>query len=64
MVVRSFSKNKVLEMENLISKITDKYQELIMTSEKDIWISELNEFESEYVKWLKSIGKVFLKKKN
>lgn len=64
MVVRSFSKNKVLEMENLISKIKDKYQELVMTSEKDIWISELNEFESEYVKWLKSIGKVFLKKKN
>ena len=64
MMVRSFSKNKVFEMENSIRKIKNKYEELQMTPEKQLWINELNEFESEYMKWLKAMDKVFSKTSN
>ena len=63
MVVRSFTKNKVIEMENSIRKIEQKFELLLNIPEKDLWINELNEFEIEYMKWLKSMDKLFAKTK-
>lgn len=54
---RSITEENIDKLKNDIDsniKIRDKYKN---TSEKDMWINDLNEFEKEYKKWLKIMEK-------
>ena len=54
---RSITEENIDKLKNDIDsniKIRDKLKK---TSEKDMWINDLNEFEKEYKKWLKVMEK-------
>jgi DNA topoisomerase-2 len=60
---RSITKEKINKLKNDIdSKLLDK-DTLKAKSEKDIWLKELEELKSAYLKWLKDIEKLEKKKK-
>ena len=61
---RSITEEKINKLKNdIASKIKSK-NELDKTSEKEMWISDLDDFEKAYVKWLKDIEKEVVKSKN
>lgn len=52
MQIRSFTRNKVEELESQISKLKDKIKETDDISESKMWLNELDELEKKYLKWL------------
>src|SRR5690606_35577526 len=44
---------EMAKLQSEYDKVMEEYKIYKNTSEKDIWISELNEFEIAYKKWLK-----------
>jgi DNA topoisomerase-2 len=62
--IRSITAEKIEKLANdLESKIKDKNR-LSNTSEKELWLKDLEEFEQEYPKWLKVIEKEKVKVKD
>jgi DNA topoisomerase-2 len=53
--VRSLTANKIKELKNDIESIKTKLDNIRKTSEKQLWLNDLTEFENEYTKWLKNI---------
>jgi len=53
--VRTFTANKIKQLNNDIANIKDKLGNIKATSEKQIWLNDLKEFENEYEKWLKKM---------
>lgn len=59
---KSITEEKINKLKNdILSKINTK-DTLANTTEKQLWINDLNEFEKEYIKWLKIIDKELSKK--
>ena len=61
---RSITEEKINKLKNDISSKIKSKNELDKTSEKEMWISDLDDFEKAYVKWLKDIEKEVVKTKN
>jgi DNA topoisomerase-2 len=55
MQVRTFTADKIKELNNDIASLKEKLEGLRAKSEKDIWIEELNQFENAYRRWLQEI---------
>jgi DNA topoisomerase-2 len=55
MQVRTFTYDKVKTLKNDIASARTTLDTILRTSEKDMWIAELNEFQEAYVKWEKVI---------
>ena len=56
--VRTFTANKVKELKDDIIKIKDKINNIKNTTEKQMWINDLDEFTKEYTKWLDIMDKL------
>ena len=65
MQVRTLTANKVRQIRNDIASLQEKADHLRSTSEKQMWLNDLEEFETEYTKFLKSMDseKVKVKRK-
>jgi len=57
MHVRSYTDEKLIELEADIKKHEDEFATLEKTAEKDIWLKELDELEKDYNTWLTEISK-------
>ena len=57
MQVRTFTANKVRQLRNDIASLQEKIDGMRATTEKQMWINDLNEFQKEYTKWLKIMEK-------
>jgi DNA topoisomerase-2 len=55
MSIRTFTVDKILQLRNDITSLQEKLHKLREKSEKEIWISELEEFEIAYKKWISEI---------
>ena len=66
MHVRTFTANKIKQLNNDIENIKDKLGNIKSTTEKQMWLNDLKEFENEYEKWLKKMEnqKTKINKKN
>lgn len=53
--IRSFSKQKLGLLEKDISALKERIAELEETEPKDMWVSELEEFTTEYTKWCREM---------
>ena len=53
MHVRTFTANKIRQIQNDIASLQEKIDGLRATSEKQLWLNDLNEFEREYNKFLR-----------
>lgn len=53
MQVRTFTSNKVKQLRSEIEEKNNRLKNLESTSEKQLWLNDLDEFKKEYVKWLK-----------
>lgn len=60
--VRTFTKEKVDDLTKEIKLLTSKLDELRRTSEKKLWINDLDDFEKQYVKFLNEMDKQSVKK--
>jgi DNA topoisomerase-2 len=56
--VRTFTANKVNELKDDIAKIKDKINNIKNTTEKQMWMNDLEEFSKEYTKWLDIMDKI------
>jgi DNA topoisomerase-2 len=56
MQIRSFTPEKIASITNDIESLIQKRDELEATSEKQLWINDLDEFESAYKGWLVKIS--------
>ena len=54
--VRSLTAEQVKKIKNEILSLKTKLDNILKTSEKQMWINDLKEFEDEYHKWLKVIS--------
>ena len=63
MQIRTFTADKVKQIKNDIASIQQKIDGLTRTTEKEIWLGELEEFEKAYNTWLSSIEKEEVKTK-
>ena len=63
MQIRTFTADKVKQIKNDIASIQQKIDGLTRTTEKEIWLGELEEFEKAYNTWLFSIEKEEVKTK-
>ena len=63
MQVRTFTSNKVKQLRSEIEDKNNKLQKLKSTSEKQLWLNDLQEFKNEYSKWLKIMEMTPLKLK-
>jgi len=61
MQVRTFTANKVRQIKNDIASIQEKVDGLKATSEKQLWLNDLEEFETEYAKFLRTMDTEDLK---
>ena len=61
--VKNFTQEKIKELDDNITKLTDEHELLIHTSEKDLWLAELSVFEEKYIKWLSDMSSRKTKKK-
>jgi DNA topoisomerase-2 len=57
MPVRSFTEEKVKQLQNDIKSNKQVLDNLVKTTEKEMWITELDEFEMAYDKWVLEIDK-------
>jgi DNA topoisomerase-2 len=55
MQVRTFTADKIKQLNNDIMSLKEKLDKLKSKSEKDIWLEELEQFENGYEKWLQEI---------
>ena len=55
MQVRTFTADKIKQLNNDIASLKEKLEGLRAKSEKDIWIEELDQFENAYKRWLQEI---------
>jgi DNA topoisomerase-2 len=55
MQVRTFTADKIKQLNNDIASLKEKLDNLKSKSEKKIWLEELNQFENAYKKWLQEI---------
>ena len=53
--VRTFTANKIKQLNNDTANIKDKLGNIKATSEKQMWLNDLKDFENEYEKWLKKM---------
>jgi len=53
MQVRTFTSNKVKQLRGEIEEKNNKLNHMKSTSEKQLWLNDLEEFKNEYKKWLK-----------
>ena len=53
MQVRTFTSNKVKQLRSEIEDKNNKLNHMKSTSEKQLWLNDLEEFKNEYKKWLK-----------
>jgi len=53
--VRTLTANKVKQLKNDILSAQKKLDDVKKTTEKQLWLKDLKEFEVEYIKWLKTI---------
>ena len=51
MNIRSFTKQKLAELQKELDKKTSESKKLKATSEKKLWLRDLKRFEDEYIKW-------------
>jgi DNA topoisomerase-2 len=63
MQVRTFTADKVRQLKNDIASTQEKLDGLRATTEQEIWLRELDEFEASYRKWLRDIEKEVVKTK-
>ena len=61
MNIRSFTEERIAEMEKLIVKMERELTELIETSEKKMWLNDLDEFVEAYNDWFAEMAKKDLK---
>lgn len=62
MQIRSFTTKKLNSLKKDIDSILKKIDNITKTSEKQMWINDLDEFEKVYLSWLKEIAKEKVKK--
>lgn len=55
MQVRTFTADKIKQLNNDIISLKQKLEDLRAKSEKDIWLSEIEQFENGYKRWLQEI---------
>jgi hypothetical protein len=55
MQVRTFTADKIKQLNNDIMSLKEKLDKLKSKSEKDIWLEELEQFENAYKRWLQEI---------
>ena len=55
MQVRTFTADKITQLNNDIASLKEKLDGLRAKSDKDIWIEELDQFENAYKRWLSEI---------
>jgi hypothetical protein len=55
MQVRTFTNEKVVEMEQEIRTMRESIQKLKSTSEKELWLRDIDEFEKQYEKFLRTV---------
>lgn len=60
---RSITEEKINKLKKDIASLTKNRDELLGTSEKQLWLDDINEFETEYKKWLKVMEKEIVKRK-
>ena len=60
--IRSFTEEKIQELDNEIAKLQQNYDTLFETKETDIWLRELDDVEKEYYSWLNELEKSEKKK--
>jgi len=60
--VRTFTANKVRQIRNDIISIQEKIDGLRATTEKQLWLNDLDELETEYVKFLRLVDNDKVKK--
>ena len=58
MHVRVFTKNQIIKLKNDIMSQQKKLSHIKSISEKKMWLNDIEEFEIEYHKWLKTMEKV------
>ena len=63
MQVRTFTAEKVAQLDKDIDNLSQKLETLQDTTEEQIWLNELDEFEKKYSLWLKDMGNRVPKKK-
>ena len=56
--VRTFTSNKVKQLKEDIINIEKKLEEVKNTTEKQMWLKDIGEFEQEYAKWLKVMDNI------
>lgn len=57
MQVRTFTTNKIRDLQREIDNMQKKLDETKATTEKNMWENELDEFTVEYIKWEKEMSK-------
>ena len=62
MQVRTFTANKIKQLKNDLESSKNKLEFSKKTSEKQMWLNELKEFENEYQKWLKNMCQIKVEK--
>jgi DNA topoisomerase-2 len=62
MPIRTFTKDKVTHLLQSISVLEKKIIEVDKTSEKQMWLNDLDAFEKEYTKWIRIMEKTSMKK--
>ena len=60
--IRSFTKQKLEELKKEIDGFNQRIKDTEKTSEKQMWINDLNDFEIGYQKWLDEMNKKESKK--
>jgi DNA topoisomerase-2 len=55
LTIRSFTQEKIEELQKEISRLEAEHKKLLETKETDIWIQELDHLESVYKVWLRDI---------
>jgi DNA topoisomerase-2 len=54
--ISSITAEKINKLQNDIANRESQYEELVATTEKDLWIRDLDEFSAAYTKWLPVIN--------
>jgi DNA topoisomerase-2 len=57
MPIRNFTDEKINELESSLSKIEEDIKIISETTEKQLWLKDLEEFEKQYTSWLDDITK-------
>jgi DNA topoisomerase-2 len=63
MQVRTFTADKIKQLNNDIASLKEKLEGLRAKSEKKIWLEEINQFENAYKRWLQEIEQEAVAKK-